>query len=544
MMNRKIEFNDDALEHALDFIRERFRALNLTKKESSRAELMCEETLSALIEHVNRERVKFIYVNVRKFLGNISVELKVPGDEFSFSESISHDYDDEDETSSAEAIRNIILRSFSENIRYRHSGKFNTVKISIVHSKYSGLYWTLGSLILAVITGVLMKLFVPEEICRAFNDNILVSVRTVFMNGLTLCAVPVVFFSIASCVIQFAGMSDMRRAGSKVLITFVISALIASFMGIVIPFLIRPGENLSEYLSASSSVSNSSSISVRETVINIIPSNIFRPFINGDMLQIIVIAVLTGAATGMTSAKTFMSFMEEGSMIFMRIMGMFMHMMPLIVFCSIASMILTTGTSAMLSLIGILLTMMSGSILLISLQLAYVAIAGRLNPLTFIRKSVNMIITAVSTCSSTASMPASLKAADDMGISPKLSSFAIPFGLTLNKSSMCLAVTSYMTIASIVYGIHMSPYTIISAAFLNVILVTAAPAMTGSTFIILASMLAQISCPADIIGMFMSLNPILDMIDTPAACLGNLAVTLVASRNENMLDLEKFYGHE
>jgi Na+/H+-dicarboxylate symporter len=44
--------------------------------------------------------------------------------------------------------------------------------------------------------------------------------------------------------------------------------------------------------------------------------------------------------------------------------------------------------------------------------------------------------------------------------------------------------------------------------------------------------------------MFMSLNPILDMIDTPAACLGNLAVTLVASRNENMLDLEKFYGHE
>ena len=203
-MNRKIEFNDDALEHALDFIRERFRTLNLTKKESSRAELMCEETLSALIAHGNKERVKFIYVNVRKFLGNISVELKVPGDEFSFSESIPYDYDDEDETGSAEAIRNIILQSFSENIRYRHSGKFNTVKISALRSKYSGLYWTLGSLILAVITGVLMKLFVPEEICRAFNDNILVSVRTVFMNGLTLlCS--------AGCILLDSVMRDTVR---------------------------------------------------------------------------------------------------------------------------------------------------------------------------------------------------------------------------------------------------------------------------------------------------------------------------------------------
>lgn len=549
-MNKKFEFNDDALEHALEFIRERFKALKLSKREALRAELMCEETLAVLIEHGNKERVKFIYVNVRKFLGNISVELKVPGDEFNFSESINtqlplYVYDDEDdESDTAEAIRNIILRSFNANISYRHSGKFNAVKISALRSNYSGLYWTLGSLSLAVITGILMKVFVSEEICRAFNDNILVSVRSIFMNGLMLCAVPVVFFSIVSCMIQFIGMSDMRKAGGKILLKFVISALIASFLGVVVALLIRPGGNLGAYLSATSVTPNTANISVKETIINIIPSNIFRPFFNGDMLQVIVIAVLTGAAIGLTNAKTFKSFMEEGSRVFMKIMELFMQMIPLMIFCSIASMIITTGASTMLSLIGILLTMIAGAMMIFILQLMYVAIAGRLNPLTFIRKSVNLIITAISTCSSAASMPVSLKTADDMGISPKLSAFTIPFGITLNKSCMCFSGTFYLTTAAIIYGIEMPISVIISIVLLNVLLATTAPATAGGIFVIIASMMAQIGCPVDIIGAYISIDPIVDMISTAVTSLGNLTITLVSARKENMLDMEKYYGHE
>lgn len=172
---KKFEFKDiKDLKQVLDFISNRFQELRLDAKEASRAELVCEEALMKLIGRAAVTSSIFIYVNVRKFLGDVRVELKVPGDEISnFNQELSFEFEDDDELKNAEdAIRDIILRSFSSNISYKHRGKFNHVRITAMRSPYSEAYRILASLALAVLTGLIIRNFMTPETALMINTNL------------------------------------------------------------------------------------------------------------------------------------------------------------------------------------------------------------------------------------------------------------------------------------------------------------------------------------------------------------------------------------
>ncbi|MBQ6435801.1 MAG: hypothetical protein IJJ09_07355, partial [Synergistaceae bacterium] len=174
----------EILPEILKFINLRLTELKLNSKEAVRAELMCEEALIKLLEQGDFTKKKFVLVNVKKFLGDVSIDLQVPGSEFDFyiNAGISFPNDDEDNYA-VSAIRNLVLRSFSSDIKYKHQWNYNNVRITAFRSPYSSLYQMLTSLILAVMTGFAMKNFVPEEIAAAINGNVFEPFRSLFLNG-------------------------------------------------------------------------------------------------------------------------------------------------------------------------------------------------------------------------------------------------------------------------------------------------------------------------------------------------------------------------
>ncbi len=201
------EFQDkNSLPQILEFISSSLKELKLNSKEAVRTELMCEEALVNLIEHGDFSKNKFVLVNVKKFLGDVSVELKVPGNEFDFyiygGISFSGNEDDND---ILEGIRNLLLRSFSHKIKYKHQRNFNTVKITAFNSPYSDLYKILTAVILAVGTGFVLKNFASEEFSAMINRNFLEPLYSLLLNGLKMCAMPIMFFSVVSCFSQTGG---------------------------------------------------------------------------------------------------------------------------------------------------------------------------------------------------------------------------------------------------------------------------------------------------------------------------------------------------
>ena len=524
---------ETALSQVLRYIHETLAAMKLTGRDINRAELMCEEAAASLLTHGIFSDGSSIRVKVSKFFGNVNIKLTVPGEEFAFTGGMYDALSLDDETSpeTAEAIRNMLLRSFSENLRYRHAGKYNIITIRALTSSYAGLYIILGAVFSAVIASLIMRSFLPESVCMAVNDNIFVPVRSIFMNGLKLCAIPVVFFSILSCMADSGSMSGIKRTGSKILSCFLMTQIITLMIGFGVMFVFQPGEGAA--LTSTSPVNTElESFSVISTIVNVIPSDIVRPFLEGNMLQLIALAVILGVSAGVSGAKSVIHIFGELNEIFMKATEIFMKIIPLVVFCSIASMILTSGTTVILSVLGIILTLLTGYVLLHIVYMLIIKFSAHMNPARVYSESLPMLITAMSTCSSVASIPDSIRVSEKLSIPSRIHSFTFPLGISVFKNEACLFFIVAALSAANLYGLHFTSGEMISLVISILVLASATPSIPNGGIAILSVLLVQIGCPLEIMPLFMVVESCLDMIATPTICMGAMMLGLVASADE------------
>ena len=545
-MHKKFVMNntnsDGALIQVLEFIREQLAELKLDAKASGRAELMCEEALVSLLTHGVFTEDSSIRVNISKFLGNVSIKLTAPGQEFAFTGGIDDVFSlDSEEISpeAAESIRNMLLRSFGQNLSYRHSGKYNIITIRAVRSAYSGLYMVLCALVSALITSLLMRAFLPESVYMSVNDNIFVPIRTIFMNGLKLCAMPVVFLSLAASMADTGSMSGIRRAGGKVLEFFMMTQVISLMIAFGLMLVFRAGEGVG--LTAPSSVNaQSASVSLLDTLVNVIPSDIVRPFLDGNMLQLLVLAVILGICTGLSGAKSVTHIFTELNGIFAKAMEIFLKMIPAVIFCSIGSLILTAGMNTLLSVLGMLLILAAGNILLLLLYWLMANFLGGVSPAVMYRKSLPALITAASTSSSIAALPDSMKCSKNMGIPEHISSFTLPLGITISKNITLIYIVCAAMFTANIYGIALTFGDMAFLGILTLIIVMGSPAVTGGFVVVMSMILVQMGLPADTVPLFIMINAVLDMLDTATVCMMPLTAALVVSAREGILDMKEY----
>ena len=530
------------LGQALDFIHTELAGLKLPSRERVRAELMSEETLASLFEHGRFSGKDSVRVNVSRFFGNVSITLTVPGEEFSFSGGIGESLpldDDDVPPEAVEAIRNLLLRSFRDSIKYRHSGRFNVVTIHALRSSYAGLYKTLAALFLAFVSAFALKAFAPESAYMSVNDNILVPIRTVFLNGLKMCAIPIVFFSVVSCIADIGGLSGLRRTGGKLIKYFVASNVLGGVVGLCMMYIFRPGTG-ANLQAASGGAAQTQSLSLIGTLVNIVAGNLVRPFLEGNMLQIMMIAFLVGLAISMTDAKIMRKVSSELNGIFMKITEFFMYIIPLVMFCSMASMILTTGADSVISVSGVVFTLSGGYAVVFVVLCLAVKLLARLSPLTMLRKSLPMLATAFSTCSSIAAIPDSMKCSDEMGVPSSLYSLSVPLGLSLGKASTPVYYLVMVLSAANLYDVEVAPSVMAGLVITILLLSITTPAMPGSGLISLSVILTQAGCPVEFLGLAVSIEMLTDFTATITISLGNVVCTLLAAADDNLLDREKF----
>lgn len=529
-----------ALENALAFIHERLEALKLSDRDANRAELMCEESLSSLLKAADFSRMSYFVVNVRKSFGDVIVDLSVPGEEFDFygDAQVPYKTDEEDLNETRAAVQSLLLRSFSRYLRYKHYRKYNAVRVQALLSNYSDLYKTLTILALAVASGVALKAFFPESVYMAVNDNIFSPIRTIFMNGLKMCAVPVVLFSIMTCISGVGNMSGLEKAGGRLIRYFLIFQAASTAIGFGLVYLFRTGTGVR--MAAQAVETAGGTVSLMGMLMNLVPSNVIRPLLEGDMLQIMVIAVILGVSIGMAGVKVLRDVVVELTTVFMRATGIFMFIVPLAIFCSIASMIITTGLNTLLSVLGILLTLIAGYILLNIFFCLAVKIRTGLSPIVMLRKSLPLIITAFSTCSCIAAIPDGMKCSEDMGVSREIYSLSIPLGTSICKAAFPITFSVFTLSAANMYGVELSVSSMISLAFSVIVLTISTPGLPGAATIAMSALLTQAGCPLDFLGIAISVAAIEDLFNTPSTCMANIASTLIAADGGDLIDREKY----
>lgn len=545
----RIPAKDEAISQGLAFLSQSLRQHRVGAKEANRAMLMAEEAMVKLHQHAAPDSQTQLAVINR--MGSLSIRVTVPGERFEFDETMDFGLDlelDEEDGQTEAAIRNLLLHAFRDKIRYKHQGRLNTVAITVKESEKRLLYWTVSALLLSIVAGLVLKAVLPAGGVEALDSYVLDPIKTMFLNALKMVVAPVVFFSILSCVSQFSNLSDFGKTGGKVMGFYMFTTVVAIAVGAGAFLLLRPGSGGAQIaLQGAQAVAGAEevNISILDTIVNIVPSNIVQPFLDADMLQIIFIAILCGVAVGMIGdySRPLKDFFEGCNTLFLKVTIIIVGFIPVAVFCSICSPVMLTGGDTLVSLLYFMAAVLVGMAAMMAVYCLLILVVGHLNPLTFLRKYAPGILTSFSLGSSNAAMPYNMQLCRSaLGISPKVYSFSIPLGATVNMDGSCVYLVVGSLFLAQLYGVSLSGADLAALFFSVFVLSVGAPGIPGAGLVCLSVLLVQIGVPVEAAGLMMGIDSIVGMFRTASNTTGDVAISLVVARLENLVDLEVYNG--
>ena len=551
IVNQKKEFEieqKNVLFECMGFIDDTLSDMNIDKKLIVRSEMISEEILPHFIENADvGSRIK---IQIKKYFGETSINIHSKGSEVNLDDASEIDSDsvwEMDEMEAEQAIKAIILKSQKEYYKFSYKNGKNHIRIFTGQSKKSMLFWTVISLFLGLIMGLLMKMVFPSGLTEGLCTYFLSPTKTMFMNALKIVIAPVVFFSIVSCISGFKDISELGRIGVKVMGTYLMTTLAAVLLGIGISKLIHPGSFgfalTSDLQIENVSVNTDVDTSLLHTIINIVPSNFTKPFVESDTLQIIFLAVICGIAIGMCGqySSKLQEFFEALNALFLSVTTLISRFIPLAVFCSVALMITQVGGKSILPLLGFIATEILTIACMLTVYGLIILIFGRLNPLIFYKKNREGMLTSFTLSSSSAAMPTNMRTCTDkLGISPKVCSFSIPLGATVNMDGTSVFLTLGGLFLANAYGISVPTSAVVSLIITIILLSLGCPGVPGAGIVCLGVVLGSLGVPVEAVGLIIGIYPFIDMINTMSNCTGDVAVTLVVAKSEKLFDLEKY----
>lgn len=403
-------------------------------------------------------------------------------------------------------------------------------------------------LVMGIGTGLLLKLLAPADITAFLAEHIFTSLSNIFIKCVKMLIGPLIFFTIASSVSAYSDLSSLGRMGKKLSLDYLLNAIIALAVATGLTLLMKPGmggriASIESIINSSSSLveaSQHTSVNIKETILNIFPGNFFKAFVDSSILQIIFISFLLGISTIFLTAehKTRVSnFLSSGNVLFSRMVSVVMGFLPVSVFCSMATMIITLGFDTLLMILHWLLTLLLAYVLMVLFYVLMIRLRAGIKPATFLKQYGEAILGTFAMGSCNSSMFICLKSAEEkLGVDKKISSFSLPIGVSLHCASNCVFyMITLFFLANIYSTAPVTPLSNPVIFFSIFVLGIGAPSVSGSGPICVALLLIQLGMPAGLISLVIGLDPFVSMFKSACSCIEDAEVMLKVAKSENML---------
>lgn len=382
--------------------------------------------------------------------------------------------------------------------------------------------------LLAIVLGIALQGH------AGFANNYIKPFGTIFLNLVKFIVVPIVLFSIMCGIIS---MSDIRKVGYiglKTVVFYLCTTAFAVTIGLV-------GGNLFKGLfpaigTTDLSYEASAAASFMDTLVNIFPSNFFKPLVEGNMLQVIVMAILLGFSiilVGEKNARVVAAFNDFND-IFMKCMELILRLSPIGVFCLLCPIIAENGPSIIGSLAMVLLTAyicyIFHAVLVYSLS---VKAMGGLSPLAFFKGMMPAIIFAFSSASSVGTLPINLDCVQKLGAKKEVASFVLPLGATINMDGTAIYQGVCAIFIASCYGIQLTLPQMVTIVLTATLASIGTAGVPGAGMVMLAMVLTSVGLPVDGIALVAGVDRIFDMGRTTVNITGDAACAVVVSNMES-----------
>lgn len=373
--------------------------------------------------------------------------------------------------------------------------------------------------------------FPPSLVAFLIEGPFLVG-GSLFLSALKLLVVPLVFVSLVCGTAALDDVAKLGRLGLATVLLYMLTTAVAVLLALSVATVVAPG--LGFALEASTEFTVPETPSLAKTIIDLVPTNPIRAMADGQMLQVIVFAVLFGAAMTMSgvAGQRVLSAFQDLDHVMLRLVELVMKTAPVGVFCLVARVFADQGIEAFLPLMRYFFCVLA--VLLLHATFSYSMLIRGLasrSPLEFYSAMRPVALVAFGTSSSNATIPVTLDAVENkLGVPSAVASFTVPLGATVNMDGTAIMQGVATAFIAQAYGIELT-----ASAWLSVVL-TATLASVGTAgvpgvgLVTLAMVLRGVGLPVEGIGLIMGVDRLLDMTRTAVNVTGDAAVTCVVAR--------------
>lgn len=367
-----------------------------------------------------------------------------------------------------------------------------------------------------------------------------------FVASLKLLVVPLVFVSLACGASNLSDGSSLGRIGLKTIALYLTTTAIAITLALTVANIVNPGLGMA--LTTDVNFVGRESPPLKDVIVGIIPTNPIKAMAEGNMLQVIVFAILVGVAiakSGEAGARV-RSTLDDWNEVIMRMIMMLMAVAPVGVFCLMITLFANMGFAAIADLIKYFMTV--AGVLILHFLLTYsmmVRFVANLSPIAFYRNFYPVMAYAFSTSSSNATLPITLETVEHrLGVKNEIASFTVPLGATINMDGTAIMQGVATVFIAQAYGIDIG-----FTGYLMVVL-TATLASIGTAgvpgvgLITLALVLQQVGLPVEGIALIIGVDRLLDMMRTAVNVSGDAAIATIVAKSEGKFDQEVFDRNE
>lgn len=359
---------------------------------------------------------------------------------------------------------------------------------------------------------------------------------SVFIKSIKMLVVPLVFISLTVGSSAIGDTKKLGRIGIKTLSFYLFTTAVAITIALVLANIVDPGKGLIiENISKSNTVVSDSKSFV-DVLIDIVPSNPISAMAEGNMLQIIFFALLTGMGLTILGDKVskIKDLFDQSNDLILELVNLIMQFAPIGVFCLIATTFSTLGYQAMIPLFKYIATTLAA--LLIHVLITYqglLYLMAKINPIVFIKKFIPAISVAFSTSSSGATIPVNLEILrEKFGVSKSTSSFTIPLGASINMDGTSIMQGVAVVFIATAYGIQLNMGDYMMVILTATLASIGTAGVPGAGPIMLSMVLTQVGLPIEGIALIMGVDRIIDMNRTAVNITGDAVCTLIIAKSE------------
>ena len=383
---------------------------------------------------------------------------------------------------------------------------------------------------------ILLWMFAGAVAGLVFGKDALVvkPLGDLFLQLLIMAAIPLVFLNLLAGITSLGSLKDLGKIGGKIMLWYIFSLLIASILGILVMSISGAGKGMTFTGAITPGIGEMPSFS--DILLGMVPSNIFKSFAEGNLIQIVVFAILLSIVVLKMpgdQAEPFTRAFNKLATLMRKLVELILTLSPLCLGALMAATFGAFGSSVIFSLGKFIISIYTAQLLMVGLYIILLKSLAGISARWFFAKTREIYATTIATCSSLASLAVAMEVAETkMKLPRKVFAFALPMGAQFNKDGTAIMLSGILIFTAQAIGLKFSFGELIQIVLVGLLIVEGSTGIPGGGLVTAMLFAKAFNLPLEIVAIVGGIYRLIDMGNTTINVMGDMAVATIVSKTD------------